>query len=41
MFGVYVCVFRLLTPVLFEEPSLIASNQKIYDLCKWIIIKKK
>ena len=31
---VRVCVFRLLT-LLFEELSLIASNQQIYDLCKW------
>ena len=37
MLGVYV----LFTYVLFEEPSLIASNQQIYDLYKWIIFEKK
>ena len=31
---VCVCVFCLLKPVLFEEPSLIASNQWLYDIYK-------
>ena len=31
---VCVWVFCLLAPVLFEEPSLAASNQQIYDLYK-------
>ena len=29
---VCVCMFCLLTPVLFQQPSLTASNQQIYDL---------
>ena len=33
------CVFCLLTPVLFKELSLTASNQQIYDLYK--IVEKK
>ena len=37
---VCVCVC-LLTSVSFEEPSLIALNQQIYDLYKWIIVEKK
>ena len=36
---VCVCVFCLLTPVLFKELSLTASNQQIYDLYK--IVEKK
>ena len=35
---VCVCVCCLVTPVLFEEPSVIASNQQIYDLYKGIIL---
>ena len=30
----------LLTPVLFEEASYIASNQQIYDFSKQIILEK-
>ena len=30
-----------ITCVSQEEPSLIASNQKIYDFCKRIIFEKK
>ena len=37
----YVCLFRLLTPALFEEPGLIAPNQQIYGLYKSKSIEKK
>ena len=41
VFDECVCVFCLLTPVLFEETSLTASNQQTYDLHKWIIVGKR
>ena len=31
------CMVCLLAPALFEEPSLAAPNQQIYDLYKWIL----
>ena len=41
-YGTYLVYLKLQAhPVLFEEPSLIASNQQIYDICKWIILVKK
>ena len=48
---VCVCVYVLLTYTISisiidlcvsqEEPSLIASNQRIYEFYKWIIFEKK
>ena len=44
---VYVCLFFICTIsisivyVLQEEPSLIASNQQIYDFNMWIFFKRK
>ena len=45
IFRVCVCVharvFCLLTLALFEESSITASNQQIYDLYKWIILENQ